>query len=69
MFEDDLRRGDHSPEPVTHDQHGARSVPCPYCHAHVGEPCHSTAHGADVHVHRDHQARLDAFHVARAAER
>jgi hypothetical protein len=57
-----LRQEDNSPEPVTHDLHGARSVACPFCHAIAGEPCHSTGHSSDVHVHRDHQARFDAFH-------
>lgn len=62
MFDDALGGRDDFPQPVSHDEHGARSVACPFCHAKVGEACHSTAVGPDVHVHRDHQARLDAFH-------
>ncbi len=69
MFDNEVRPVDHFPEPVTHDQHGARSIACPSCHAKPGEPCHPTSHGSEVHVHRDHQARLDAFHAAQGAER
>jgi len=64
-----LRPEDNPPDAVTHDLHGARSLPCPFCHASAGEPCHSTMEGSDVHVHRDHQARLDAFHKAHGSQR
>jgi len=55
------------PKPVSRDEHGVRSVACPFCHAAVGEPCHSTERGSRVHVHRDHQARFDAYEQAKVA--